>query len=262
MVTSEAACKSHLQGVIRHNKLERFYPNLESPLLEEIYSKAPEHLKTWGQYALEEDIFGEDEVKEYQFSMLALALASMHEVYKIEDENGQTQQVSRMETAKTLLRNIVELDSKIVEQGVKLHYLNDGNAPVVVKNGADLDQAFRSLRFHGATKLGTVLENKIWSKIIGDQSNFTKPCLVYIITDGEPVSEPKTKFKTSILDCKKKLEEAKYPSTAIAFGIAQVGDDQNARDFLEELHKDPQLKDHLDVVNEGKSYKSPEFDQF
>lgn len=43
---------------------------------------------------------------------------------------------------------------------------------------------------------------------------------------------------------------------AIAFGIIQVGNDEGCRKFLDDLAEHQDLKDHLDVVNEGRCEKA------
>lgn len=92
---------------------------------------------------------------------------------------------TRIATIHATVRGIITIDSRIIEKGIRVHYINENDPPEPVNSAADFESLWTSIQFKGPTKLGTVLKEKVWLPIIEDESQFTRPCLIYTITDGE-----------------------------------------------------------------------------
>lgn len=92
---------------------------------------------------------------------------------------------NRIELAGATIRGIVDIDSSINDKGIHLHFLNEPDSTGLINSAADFDKIWAGVRFSGRTRIGNVLRDKVWKKILDDPAHFTKPCLVYMITDGE-----------------------------------------------------------------------------
>lgn len=90
----------------------------------------------------------------------------------------------RVKFAKELIDHIIDIDSTLIEKGVRLHLLNGQDPPEAIESVDDFNKWAENLEFGGPTKLGTTVKDKIWSPILKDRAKFIRPCLVYIITDG------------------------------------------------------------------------------
>lgn len=82
------------------------------------------------------------------------------------------------------------------------------------------------------------------------QSNkMTKPVLVIIITDGEPVGEPRNHVQAVLERTRRALGQTRYGTGAAAFEFAQVGKDLAAQRFLSALDNDPAVGGMVDCTS-------------
>ncbi|PMD51446.1 uncharacterized protein K444DRAFT_620558 [Hyaloscypha bicolor E] len=244
MPHSREACLAYLQQSIRRHRLERFFTDPQ--VVENIAQNAEQKLSDWRDRV--EEFFSAEEMSEYAYSMLLL---SLYQIHILLDDSGSMFEEDRIRTAQSTIRNIVDIDCAIIEKGIRLHLLNGEDPKEVINSVDDFNRWSEAVEYGGSTRLGTVLRAKIWSKIVEDPAKFARPCLVYVITDGEPTAEPRSALKESVLKCKNDLAANSYSPAAIAFGIVQVGTDEGAREFLDELVQIQELQDHLDVVNQN-----------
>ena len=107
------------------------------------------------------------------------------------DDSGSMYQDDRIDTARTVMRAVVNLDTAIVKEGIQLHFLNETDSASGIKSYQDFDTAWDKVSFGGPTRLGTVIKEKIWSKILGDEAQFKQPGLIYMFTDGEVRPQPR-----------------------------------------------------------------------
>jgi len=222
-------------------------------VLQTIVKDAPAKLTAWYEWVAKSKWFPKDLAKDYTLDLLKLALYDIHVFL---DNSGSMNRALRREAVNHQLRETIELDGLFRSEGVRVHILNGNHPKRVIRNPSEFETMWKEVRFSGGTQLGTKLKSKIWRPIIQNQAEFKKPCLVYVFTDGEPTDEDPGKFRDSILECKRTLEENGYKSTAIAFGIIQVGDDRDAREFLDTLAQDPALKDHLSVATRAQELEN------
>lgn len=76
-----------------------------------------------------------------------------------------------------------------------------------------------------------------------------KPVLIIAVTDGIPGGEDRYKIVQVINNTNRTLAQTRYGSDAISFQFAQVGNDQKARAFLEELDKHPEIGGLIDTTS-------------
>lgn len=123
------------------------------------------------------------------------------------------------------------------------------------------------VKFSGLTPLGTELQRKILEPLVlspARQGRLQKPVLVIIITDGEPGGEDRFTIVKVISEAKHQLGNTRNGSDAMSFQLgqsshlssgrvvlmgatAQVGNDQKARAFLEEIDSHPVIGSLVDV---------------
>ncbi len=76
-----------------------------------------------------------------------------------------------------------------------------------------------------------------------------KPVMIIIITDGEPVGEPRDKLSQVLRAAKAELERTRYGGHAFSVQVAQVGKDARAQRFLQELDNDVSVGDLVDCTS-------------
>jgi uncharacterized protein YegL len=113
-------------------------------------------------------------------------------------------------------------------------------------------QAIDDIAFNGSTPIGKnlvtkVLQPYVYSKVNANNVNqFTKPVMVYIITDGAP--DDKAELKHNIQQCKQWLQQTPYGKSAVNIMFAQVGRDKNASQYLRELDNDRDIGEDVDTT--------------
>ncbi|KAI0918884.1 hypothetical protein AcV5_001948 [Taiwanofungus camphoratus] len=167
------------------------------------------------------------------------------------DDSGSMESDNRYEHQCELVSRIARIATKIVpdEFGVELRFINakpkhEGSMPA-----AKVEAAMAAVRPNGGTQIGTVLRNKILQPLVYDVlasgHNLTRPLLICVITDGCPSNEGAEEFKKAIVNCRRQLVNGGYEPTAVMFSISQIGNDKQARAFLDGLRGDKEIEDIL-----------------
>ena len=135
-----------------------------------------------------------------------------------------------------------------------------------VQSADFLQNLVKSHNYSGVTPLGTQLKAKVLDPLVFSQmwsGRLKKPILIITITDGEPQGESKDALRRNIQDAVNgtmenwhnmrqghpSYEAFRREQRAVAFQIAQVGNDTKATDFLASLDKDPAIGDVVDVTS-------------
>ncbi|MCJ1356717.1 MAG: hypothetical protein MMC33_006712 [Icmadophila ericetorum] len=152
---------------------------------------------------------------------------------------------SRARSQVELVRRMARICTKIVpdDEGVDLFYIHSNG--VLNAREAQLLPVMERTVTRKNTPIGTRLKQKIldpyvYRVIEGSDKQFKQPLLISIITDGAPNGEENDNNKAleeAILTCIDTLKKNGYPDHAVIFQISQIGDDQDAEDFLKELTK-------------------------
>jgi len=249
-----------LSSFIEDAKLTDFYPSgITDPKILEIISRAPQARDSWLQWANAFQVKGgqqgqfASELQEFFMGFLKLAL---YDIYVLVDDSGSMYQEQRIPHLKEQLKTILDVDLLFETNGVQVEFLNK-KGEVKIKDRNEVQSEIDKIVFNGPTRLGTELEKKILRKIFqsSDNNSLEKPCLVYIITDGDPMGETRDKLGQVIQGCKQRLNS----ESAVTFGIVQVGTNKDARNFLGELESDDGVNVHvtadLELQNEFRRNK-------
>ena len=102
------------------------------------------------------------------------------------------------------------------------------------------------------TPLGTSLQKKVLEPLVlspAKHGSLRKPVLIVIITDGAPSGEDRHKIVSVIKSANHDLAKTRYGPDAVSYQLAQVGNDQAARAFLEEIDVNRDIGTLVDVTS-------------
>ncbi|SCZ94763.1 BZ3500_MvSof-1268-A1-R1_Chr12-1g03642 [Microbotryum saponariae] len=163
------------------------------------------------------------------------------------EDNG-----SRIEDLKMIVSQVASAASLFDQDGIQVRFMNSR----VEGNNINSDAAALALvgqvKFSGLTPLGTAMQQKILEPLVlqpARQGRLQKPVLVITITDGQPGGEARDTIVRVIKAASQELRSTRYGSDAISFQFAQVGEDQAARQFLEELDVNPEIGGLIDTTS-------------
>lgn len=150
----------------------------------------------------------------------------------------------RIKDLRLILERVASVATIFDEDGISLRFMNASYPPNMVENirsEQQIDQLMRQVQFKGLTPMGTELRNKVIDGIIVPKvrsGQYRKPTLVIMITDGQPAGEAQNAVFDTIKYASHEVS-ARHGPGGIAFQVAQVGNDQKAREFLGKLDEDP-----------------------
>ncbi|KAJ3117782.1 hypothetical protein HDU96_005563 [Phlyctochytrium bullatum] len=159
---------------------------------------------------------------------------------------------SRVDDLQLIIGRIAEFACSFDDDGISVRFMN---SPVVgdrLRTPDDIQSLIARVNFSGLTPLGTQLERKVLNPFVLDpasQRQLRKPVLVIVVTDGEPVGEPRDTIKRVVLNTHARLRAMGLPNETVAFAFAQCGTDRGAQEFLAELDRDPQIGGQIDCTS-------------
>ncbi|GAA5905640.1 hypothetical protein JCM8208_005792 [Rhodotorula glutinis] len=182
-----------------------------------------------------------------------LARLALVDVQKLVDDSGSMafeENGERIDDAKMIISKVAQAATLFDTDGIQICFLN---SPVVgqgIKNDAQAQQLLSSINFSGLTPLGTSFERKVLHPLVAAARSGTlrKPVLAIIVTDGEPAGEHRHKLVQAITDAKRALASTRYGADALSIELAQVGNDQKAAAFLNEIDVHPEIGSFVDVT--------------
>jgi len=133
---------------------------------------------------------------------------------------------------------------------LQIRWLNSKKEGNGIKTEAAANELLGRIKFNRATPLGSSLRSKILEPLVYKKVKkhaLKKPLLIVIITDGEPTGEPRDTIVKAIMEAKQILGKTPYTPDAVSFQLAQVGNDQEARAFLEYIDTEPRIGSLVDV---------------
>ncbi|KAG0641323.1 hypothetical protein HOY80DRAFT_919114 [Tuber brumale] len=110
-------------------------------------------------------------------------------------------------------------------------------------------------RYSGVAKIGTKLRKKILDKFAIGKPSQSRPLLVLAVTGGLFEDEEKSHLKQVILHCMEERKEAGKGPGAVRFQFSSFGIDPGAAQLLTELGQDPDLREHVDVLQFGTDFE-------
>ncbi|KAL8957449.1 MAG: hypothetical protein Q9193_005280 [Seirophora villosa] len=171
---------------------------------------------------------------------------------------------SRIAGLKQIISSVVYAATLFDDDGISIRFMNDWPSnPAIdgfdmrrldrIQNEQMVEQIISKTLFSGLTPLGSELRNKVIDPLVlgpARAGQLQKPVLVITITDGFPEGEkPNTIFETIRYASNELSRMPQYGSGAISFQFAQVGNDQQATDFLAKLDSDPQVGQLVDCTS-------------
>ena len=156
----------------------------------------------------------------------------------------------KIDDLKLIFARIVELATLFDDDGISIRYFNNDKVFDNVKSEQDAEKTLEKVSFNGGTPVGKNILTKVFEPYVyakAQSNQFTKPVLVYVITDGEPDNKPE--LKQNILQCKNWLQQTPYGKSAVSIMFAQVGKDAKAAHYLKvELDNDPDIGNDVDAT--------------
>jgi len=135
--------------------------------------------------------------------------------------------------AREALAGVADLAAEYGSDGVDVYFLNDTHSGMAMKDSQSVKKLFDSVIPEGQTPTGQKLE-EIMNKYIPHIENRTfpnKPLTIIVITDGVPTDDP----KEVIINAARRLDSNQVPENMLGIQFAQIGDDLDATEALDEL---------------------------
>jgi hypothetical protein len=164
------------------------------------------------------------------------------------------EQGERIKDLRLILERVASTATIFDEDGVSLRFMNANyqiNLLENIRSEQQIGQLMDSVQYKGLTPMGTELRKKVIDGIVLPKirdRRYTKPHLVIIITDGQPAGEATSTVFDTIKYAAQEVGR-QFGSGGIAFQIAQVGNDQKAREFLGKLDEDPVVGKLVDCTS-------------
>ena len=161
----------------------------------------------------------------------------------------------RIKDLQLILQRVSFAATLFDDDGVDVRFMNQdppANMTTGVRTEQQVEQLLSGHKFSGLTPMGGMLKRKVIDDIFvralrGGQMR--KPLLVITITDGQPAGEPQNTVFDTVREAVNEASRSRYGPGAIAFQFAQVGNDQQAREFLGRLDADPTVGSMVDCTS-------------
>ncbi|KAJ5114385.1 hypothetical protein NUU61_000144 [Penicillium alfredii] len=158
------------------------------------------------------------------------------------DDSSSMKREGRWDSQKNLVERIARITTREVSNSTSLRLSGIGNI-------------LEGITWGGDTEIGTYLKSKILKPLVYDKldlgpKGLARPLLISIITDGGPEPEPYNTLRDTIMECRQKLDAAKYPQDSVKFVIGQVGTSKPATQFLASIRNSTEIADMVYCTSE------------
>ncbi len=182
----------------------------------------------------------------------ALQMLADYDVVFIVDDSGSMAN-SRWSEALEAVSIVVPLASKYDDDGVDVHFINNPQSYNIQRNHNVMSK-LQNIKPGGRTPLGAKMQ-QILSKYCRElpprylgKNKRHKPLDLIIITDGAPTDGPLV--ESSIVNAAREMEKRGYPQEQIGIQFFQVGNDVDAKNYLEYLDDNLEEKYRIrDIVD-------------
>jgi len=158
----------------------------------------------------------------------------------------------RIDDLKLILSRVAYATSLFDQDGIQVRFMNNRLEGNNISTENQALQLVQQVKFSGLTPLGTSMWQKILQPLVLGPARagaLQKPVVVIAITDGTPAGENKDEIVNVILRTDQELKRTRYGADAVSYQFAQVGNDQKATRFLEELDNHPQIGGLIDCTS-------------
>jgi len=215
---SGSVVRDNLTRIIRENQLESFYPQQK---LQQVISRT--EAVDWRSLSASWDI-----PMEIATDLAALAL---YDIVLYCDDSGSMraeERGERIDDLKLILQRLSEVCTMFDDDGIQVRFMNSDVQGNGVRSAAQAAQLLEQVRFSGITPLATNLDRKVIQPLVMQpirSRSLQKPVLIIVITDGEPVGEPRDLTRRVIAGSTQQAAQQGVPG-ALRFQFAQVGKDK------------------------------------
>ncbi|GJN93992.1 hypothetical protein Rhopal_007055-T1 [Rhodotorula paludigena] len=232
-----------LQQCVQDQKIQAFYPpgSLE-PLAQRIAQSGALNTVA-GQWRLPMEI-----------AMDLCKLALFDTVLYIDDSGSMAfeENGSRIDDAKLIIGRIAFAASLFDHDGIQVFFMNSPTVGNNITSEQQAQQLVSNIRFSGLTPLGTALDQKIVQPLLlgpARSGQLRKPLLIVGVTDGAPGGEARDTIVRVIKNAKNALSQTRYGPDSLSIQLAQIGNDNGARQFLEEIDSHPEIGGLVDCTS-------------
>ncbi|GAA5876976.1 hypothetical protein JCM8547_001956 [Rhodosporidiobolus lusitaniae] len=163
------------------------------------------------------------------------------------EENG-----SRIEELKSIVGKIATAAGLFDADGIQIRWMNSKKEGNNFTNEQQAYDLISKIKFNRGTPLGISLHEKVLEPLVLKpikKGKLKKPLLIICVTDGAPTGEARDTIIKVMKETKKTLDKTPFTSDAVSFQLAQVGNDMEAREFLEWIDEDKTIGSLVDTTS-------------
>ncbi|CDR48632.1 RHTO0S19e01178g1_1 [Rhodotorula toruloides] len=190
----------------------------------------------------------------YELAM-DLARLALFDVALLLDDSASMQFFEngvRIDELRMMVGNIATAAGLFDSDGIEVRWLNSKKEGNGFTTEAQVVELIGRVKWDRATPLGTAMKHKILEPLVYKKikkNALKKPLLIISVTDGAPTAEPRDEIVKVIIEARDKLSKTPYTPDAVSFQFAQVGNDLEARQFLEEIDSHPKIGSLVDTCS-------------
>lgn len=162
----------------------------------------------------------------------------------------------RIDDLKAILTRVAYATSLFDADGIQVRFMNSPIAGDGIRTEQQALALVAQARFSGLTPIGTQLWHKVLEPLVlrpARANQLAKPVVVVTITDGTPAGENRDELFNVIKLADQQLARTRYGRDAVSYQFCQVGGDQKAKRFLDELDKHPEVGSLVDCTSDYES---------
>ncbi|KAG6995527.1 hypothetical protein G7Y79_00044g079980 [Physcia stellaris] len=249
------AYKQMYYTMIRERNLQGFYPP-GHPKLDLYANRAPAQVdQLCARWRIPPEI-GRD-----------VARLALFDIILFIDDSGSIRFFERIEDLKVILARLLFAVMLFDDDGISVRLMNMEKDPTWnevtgkpnpnvkmdnIKTEQEVETLVSNIHFSGMTPLGTMLKKRVLEPMViakAFHNDLSKPVMIITITDGKPNEKDPNALYGAVSSASSELANTRYGAGAVAFQFAQVGNEKEATDFLDELDKDPKIGHLIDCTS-------------
>ncbi|SCV67789.1 BQ2448_5400 [Microbotryum intermedium] len=170
--------------------------------------------------------------------VVELARLALFDIVLYVDDSGSMafeENRERITDLQLIVKRVTSAACLLDTDGLQIRFMHSQGQQINSEQAA-VDLISRT-KFNGNTPLGTELQRQVLGPLVVEPARrgaLRKPVLVVILTDGEP-SEPRDTLVRVLKSTESDLRQTRYSSDAVSYQLAQIGNDEKAYQFLNEV---------------------------
>ncbi|GAA6021497.1 hypothetical protein JCM10207_005779 [Rhodosporidiobolus poonsookiae] len=181
-----------------------------------------------------------------------LSRLALFDVILYLDDSGSITLGSRMDELKMVTGHVAEAAGLFDADGIQVRWMNSKKEGNGFTTEAQAIELISRIKFNRGTPLGTSLREKVLEPLVYKpikKGKLKKPLLIVCVTDGAPTFEPRDTIVKVIKESKAILSKTPFTADAVSYSMAQIGDDMEAREFLEFCDEHPEIGSLIDTTS-------------